>query len=57
MEHIKVVLYVFDVSVAGIINYQNITHVAKICSYVVFAKELREVCVFQVLEEEFCYEA
>ena len=38
--------YVFEVSVAGIINYQSVINIAKVCSDVVFAKELHEVCVF-----------
>jgi len=46
VEHIKVMLYVFYVSVAGIINHQDVVHTAKICSDVVFGKELREECVF-----------
>ena len=46
LERIKVVWYVFDVSMAGIINYQNVINTAKIFSDVVFAKVLREMCVF-----------
>jgi len=44
VERIKVILYVFYVGVAGIINYQDIINIAKICSDV-FAKELCEVCL------------
>ena len=40
------VLYVFYVSVAGVINYQNFINIAKVCSDAVFAEELRKVCIF-----------
>jgi hypothetical protein len=46
VERVKVVLYVFDVSVVGVINYQNDVNIAKVCSDVVFAEELCKVCVF-----------
>jgi hypothetical protein len=46
VEHTEVILYVFNVSVVGIINYQNVIDIAKICSDLVFAKELHEVGVF-----------
>ena len=46
MKHNEVILYVFNVGVAGIINYQNFINIAKICSDLVFAIELHEVGVF-----------
>ena len=57
VERVKVLLYVFDVCVAGIINYQNVINVSKICSDVVFIAKVRKVCIFEVLKKEFCYES
>jgi len=57
LERVKVHLYVVDVCVAGIINYQNVIHVSKICSDDVFIANVRKVCIFEVLKKEFCYES
>ena len=46
LEHIEVILYLFNVGAAGIINYQSVNDIAKICSDLVFAKKLHEVGVF-----------
>ena len=54
MERVEVFLYVIDVCVAGIINYQDVIHISKICSDVVFVAKVR---IFEVLKEEFCYES
>ena len=43
VEHVKVLLCVIDVCVAGVINYQNVIHILEICSDIVFIEKLHEV--------------
>ena len=47
----------FDVCVAGVIHYQNVIHISKVCSDVVFIEKLPKVCIFKALKKEFCYES
>ena len=54
MERVEVLLYVIDVCVAGIINYQHVVYISKICSDVVFVAKVR---IFEILKEEFSYES
>ena len=57
VERVKVLLYVFDACVVGVVNYQNVIHISKICSDVVFIEKLCDVRIFKFLKKEFCYES
>jgi len=46
LERVKVILYIFAVCVARVVNYQNVVHISKVRSDVVFTEKLRKVCVF-----------
>jgi hypothetical protein len=54
VECIKVILYVYDVSAAGVKDYQNVIYISEVCRNV-FIEEWFKVCVFEVLKKELCY--
>ena len=40
---------------AGVVNYQYVILISKICRDVVFVAKVHKVHIFEFLKEEFCY--
>jgi hypothetical protein len=57
VEDVEVILDILNIGVEGIIDYQDVIDIAKICYDLVLDKKVGERGVLQVLEEELRYKS